>query len=214
MTFFSKIFGASEKKETDFKFISHFQRLLAFQQLFMERYNDAIVKVANFGELRNEGFLRPIVSFDDPNAVAEFIIPAIKEKIDILDKMQIEHQKIGEPEPYKIKEIYRDFTDSLKIMNERAQLQLNGFSAFVNDGNVDTDMTQLDDAEVQSIDKALLNLNQTIENLKLSGEEFLEINCEAFNSVRKSIGLSPLSNQQFQEIYFAGLSGQPARFFN
>lgn len=75
-------------------------------------------------------------------------------------------------------------------------------------------MTQLDNAEVQTMDKALLTLNQTIESLNLSGEEFLEINRNAFNFVREDIGLSPLSNQRFQEIYFAGLSGQPARFFN
>ncbi len=214
MTFFNKIFGSSEKKETDLKFIFHFQTLLAFQQLLMEQYNDAVVKVANMGELKNEGFSRPKVSFDDPATVAEFIIPALEEKIDILDEMQTEHKKIGEPESYKIKEIYDGFTDFLNIMEERAQLQLNGFTDFVNDGDVDTDMTQLDNAEVQFMDKALLNLNQTIESLNISGEEFLEINRNAFNSVRENIGLSPLSNQLFQEIYFAGLSGQPARFFS
>ncbi len=214
MEFLNKLFGSSTKKETDLEFISHFQRLLAFQQLFMEQYNDALAKVANLGELRNEGFSRPIVSFDDPDAVAKYVIPALKEKVEILDGMENEHQKIGEPESVKIKEIYHNFTDALRVMKERAQLQLDGFSAFVNDEDVEIDMTQLDNAEVQSMDKALLNLNETMGNLGLSGEEFLKINCDAFNYVRKSVGLSPLSNQQFQEIYFAGISGQPARFFN
>lgn len=120
MTFLNKIFGSPEKKEADLKFISHFQKLLAFQRLFMEQYNDAVAKAANLGELRNEGFSRPTVSFDDPATVAEFIIPALKRKINILDKMQTEHRKIGEPESYKIREIYRSFTDSLKVMKERA----------------------------------------------------------------------------------------------
>ena len=214
MEFLNKLFGSSVKKEKDLEFISHFQKLLAFQQLFMEQYNDAIAEVANLGELRNEGFSRPIVSFDDPDAVAEYIIPALKEKVEILDKMETEHQKIGEPESTKIREIYHNFTEALRVMKERAQLQLNGFSAFVNDDDVDIDMTQLDNAEVQSMDKALLNLNETMANSGISGEDFLKINCDVFNYVRKSVGLSPLSNQQFQEIYFAGLSGQPARFFN
>ena len=214
MEFLNKLFGSSQKKEIDFKFISHFQKLLAFQQLFMEQYNDALAKVAGLGELRNEGFSRPTVSLNDSDDIAQYIIPALRKKATILDKMETEHQERGEPESDKFKEIYQNFTNALLVMKERAQLQLDGFSAFVNDEDVDIVMTQLDEAEVQSMDKALFILNDTIENLGLHGEGFLEINCNAFNFVRKSIGLSPLSNQQFQEIYFAGISGQPARFFN
>lgn len=214
MEFLNKLFGSSQKKEIDLKFISHFQKLLAFQQLFMERYNDALAKVASLGELRNEAFSRPTALLNDPEAVAEFVIPALREKIAILDKMETEHQEIGEPESDKIERIYQDFTNALHLMKERAQLQFDGFLAFINDEDFDVDVTRLDNAETQAMDKAILDLNNTIGDLGLSGEDFLKINCNAFNSVRESIGLQPLSNQRFQEIYFAGISGSPARFFS
>ncbi len=98
-------------------------------------------------------------------------------------------------------------------MKERAQLQADGFEAFVNNDHDDIDITQLDDEELHTMDKALINLNSAIASLGISGEEFLRINNEAFDSVRKSVGLSPLGFQRFREIYFACISGERAGFF-
>ncbi len=180
----------------------------------MERNNDALAMVAGFGKLTNEAFSRPVVSFDNPEAVAKYIVPAVREKIEILDSMEIEQNEIGEPQSKVFKIIYHNFTNALRVMKERAQLQYIGFTAFANNESTEIDMNQLDSAELEAVDKAILSLNNAVGSLGLSGDEFLKINCDAFNSVRKNIGLSPLSNQQFQEIYFAGISGEPARFFN
>ncbi len=59
MKFFDKFFGSSQEKEIELKFIFHFQKMLAFQQLFMERYNDALAEVAGFGELKERSIFAP-----------------------------------------------------------------------------------------------------------------------------------------------------------
>ena len=79
---------------------------------------------------------------------------------------------------------------------------------------IDVDVTALDAEEMRVIDKALLNLNSLMQNSGVTGEDFLKINCDAFNFVRNSVGLPALNQESFQEIYFAGISGEPARFFN
>ena len=52
-----KLFGSSQTQEMDLEFIFHFQKLLAFQQLYMEQYNDALATVAGLGEGGGPGFL-------------------------------------------------------------------------------------------------------------------------------------------------------------
>ncbi len=104
---------------------------------------------------------------DDPEAIAEYIIPALEEKVTILDEMQNEHQHIGEPQPNKLKTIYQDFTNVLRVMKERAQLQLDGFSAFVNDEDIDIDVTKLDNTELKAMDKAILKARFVVKILLL-----------------------------------------------
>jgi hypothetical protein len=214
MKFFSSFFKSSQEDENNIKYIFHFQRLLAFQQLFMEQYNDAFAKAAGLEKLSNEAFERPIATLDNPEAIVKYIVPALQKKTKILASMEIEQNEMGEPQSETLRAVYQDFTKALWAMKERAQLQYEGFNTFVNNELIDEDITELDSVELEAMDRAILRLNDVVMNLGLSGEDFLKINCDAFNSVRKDVGLSPMSNQQFQDIYFAGISGQPARFFS
>ncbi len=137
MKFFQRFFKSAQPNEDDIKYIYHFQKLIAFQQLFMEHYNDALAMGAGFGTLKNEAFSRPVGSVDNPAAVEKFIIPVLQEKIEILDLMQNEQDEIGEPQSEVLKIIYHDFTNGIRIMKKRAQLQYEGFTAFVNDEPID-----------------------------------------------------------------------------
>ncbi len=75
------------------------------------------------------------------------------------------------------------------------------------------DITKLDNAELEAMDKAIFGVTDSLSELGFDSEDFIKINCAAFNVIRGTIGLSELTTQQFQEIYFAAISGQSARFF-
>jgi hypothetical protein len=213
MSLFRRLFKSTQPTEEDTKYIFHFQKLIAFQQLFVEHYNDALAMVAGLGTIQNEAFSRPTGSVDNPEAVEKYIIPTLQEKIEILDLMESEHNEIGEPQSETLSVIYHNFTKGIQLMKKRANLQYDGFNAFVNDEPIDIDITGLDNAELEAMDKAIFGVTDSLKKLGFDGEDFIKINWKAFNIVRATIGLSELSTDEFQNTYFAGILGQPARFF-
>jgi len=167
-----EVFHSSQNKENNLKFVAHFQKFLAFQQLSMERYNDAFAAAVGWGEPKNEAFLRPTALLNDPEPVAKYIIPALKEKVAIFGKIETEHKEIGEPVSNDLKKVYREFSKFLHVMKERAQLQMGGFLALVNSPDVERDLTRLDNAELQAMDKAILSLSRVVGRLGLSRDNF------------------------------------------
>ena len=106
MKLLDKLFGLSTEKQKDLDLIFHFQRMLAMQQLLMERYNDAHATAAGLPEVKGEAFSRQAFLLDDPDSVAEHIIPALEEKVTSLESMDSEHRELGEPESGVLKSVY------------------------------------------------------------------------------------------------------------
>ena len=73
---------------------------------------------------------------------------------------------------------------------------------------------RLDVYELAAIDRAIKALNELIfKKIRLTRDEWLDIVQEAFNSVRASLKLIPLSKDTFRSQYMRGISGEHARFF-
>ena len=190
--------------------------MLAYQQLAMEGYNDAMALSAGTGTPTNEGLMRPAVLVSDPSAVRQHVLPALTRKNDIFQSVESEHTAIGQPTTKALRQAYDDFSSALRVMQERARLQHEGFGAWVEDPTLDVEVTpsRLDAAEGEAITRAAASLNELISKVGLDTDEWLDVNCDAFNAVRASIGLPAMSSADFRNTYFGGLVGEPARFFS
>ncbi len=98
-------------------------------------------------------------------------------------------------------------------MKERGRLQIEEGTKWVTSPSNEIDALRLDDVEKQRMNKSLPALNKFIRKHGLSNEDFLQINCEAFNKVRQFVNLGPLSLEEFVDLYVAGMSGQRVRLF-
>jgi hypothetical protein len=192
--------------------VRHLQKLVAFQQFAMEKVNDAFAKAANMGPLTNEGVYRPSVIFSDPTLVEEVLLPALEEKLRIIRHIDQLQRAFDAPATEPFREAYISLNTAIDYMEERARWQIEGFQEFIQ-GRDNVDTTQLDNAETETMDIALLNLNMCIQDIGVDADGFLDILHDAFNAVREDVGLSPMSNSTFRDLYIGGLEGEPARFF-
>jgi hypothetical protein len=71
----------------------------------------------------------------------------------------------------------------------------------------------LDADEDEAVIGVIAKLNELIEDAGLSGAPWLAINRSAFNVARSRIGLGPLSQEEFNALFFGGLNGARPRMF-
>lgn len=212
MRWFSRKVPDSEK-EGALALVCHLQRMLAYQQLAMETYNDAVASVVGDPPLGAEVWGRAEATFSSPVLVADYVIPALEKKIEILGLMEAQHQKGTALATAKLGQPYEAMRSAIRTMLDRAQLQYQGFKRWVQSPETAVDVTRLDGPELAAIDRAVSALNDLIKRVGLTPDEWIEINREAFNSVRASVGFLPLDTDAFRSRYFRGLTGERVRFF-
>ena len=215
MPWFSKSRLSGLEKEAAIELIRHLQTMFAYQQLTMERYNDALALAAGLSTPTHEGLVRPQALLHDPQAVVRYVLPALQTKLEILDAMDEKHKSLSRPTSRPMKAAYDHFTSLLAVMQQRARFQHDSHMAWTKDPSLEVNPTLLDSAENSALNKSLQSLNEVIEKagMRVNEEPWLEVVCGAFNAVRAYVGLSPLSGSDFRSRYFGGLMGQPARFF-
>jgi len=212
MGWFSRKLPDSEK-EGALVLVCHLQEMLAYQQLTMETYNDAFVAVAGDPPHGAEVWARPEVAFYSPALVSDIIVPALEKKIEILKLMETKHQLASALVPSKLQVPYQEMTSAIRVALDRAQLQYNGFTRWVQSPQTAVNVTRLDKPERLAADRAIKALNDLIKRLGSTSDEWMDINQEAFNSVRTYLGLVPLDRDVFRSRYFLGLTGERVRFF-
>lgn len=185
--------------------------MLAYQQLSMEVLNDSVYK-AGGATVANE-LSHPTVELASPD-FERYVLPALHQKIRVLERLIEQHRAFGRPTIRKHAELYELFSALFSIMIERGNRQIEDGTEWVANPSSETDPRPLVDVERQATAKSLRALNKFIRKHGFSNDDFLKINCEAFNSVRHSIRLAPLHLEDFTSRYFAGMSGNRARFFS
>ncbi len=216
MGWFSNRLSGSQKEEA-LAMVRHLQTMLAYQQLAMETYNDAAaiamgdVKIPYGAELTQ----RAQFNFSNPTLVAQYVTPAIAKKIEIFQLMETKHREMSVLANANLQNPYQEMTAAINAMLERARYQYQGFQQWVNNPQVDIDTVRLDRDELAATDRAIKALNELIfKKIRLTRDEWLDIVQEAFNSVRASLRLIPLSRDTFRSQYMRGISGEHVRFFN
>jgi len=213
MGWFSRKLPESQK-EGALLLVRHLQEMLAYQQLAMEIYNDAFAAVVGDPPHGAEVWARPKAAFHSPALVSDIIVPALEKKIEILKLMETKHQLASALAPSKLQVPYQEMTSAIRVALDRAQLQYHGFTRWVQSPQTAIDVTRLDEPERLAADHAIKALNDLIKRVGLTSDEWMDINQEAFNSVRTYLGLVPLDRDVFRSRYFLGLTGERVRFFS
>ncbi len=196
--------------------IRHLQTMSAFQQLAMETYNDALLKVTGGVSAGDELFVRGKAKADDPILVVQQLLPAAERKIEIVETMDDEHRAFHVPISAKrAATAYARWSDLITILLARARLQRDCIQDWFTDPSFDfwERSTALDAAEERSMNSAVSALNDLIGRAGLAGDSWLSITCQAFNTVRDRIGLAALSDEEFRALFFQGMAGMRPRFF-
>ncbi len=195
--------------------IRHCQTMFAYQQLAMERYNDALAFATGAGTPTNEGLYRPQADVADPTSVIAYVLPALEEKVGIFGLMEGQHRAAARPTETLSARVYDECTSLISVLQQRTALQHQGFVAWSNDPALDVgdEMTRLDSAENAALNQSAASLNELIAKVGMKREAWLQVNCAAFNTVRASIGLPPMTDFDFQRRFAGGMMGMPARFF-
>jgi hypothetical protein len=212
MGWFSRWLGGNQKEEA-LTLVRHLQTMLAYQQLAMETYNDALTSVGGVIRQGTGVSVRTVVGFSSPALVAEKVIPALEKKIGILWLMEAKHHLASKLATGELWQPYQEMTSAIRALLHRADLQYQRFTKWVQSPQTSLDTSSLDRAELVAMYSAASALNDLIRRVGLTPEEWMDINKEAFNSVRVSIGLSPLGRDVFRSLYFRNLKGEPVRFF-
>lgn len=196
--------------------IRHLQVQFAMQQLTMETYNDALAKASTMVDGGDEVLSRGSAVVQSGEAVAKYVLPAAKKKLDIIAQMVAEHGgfRMGNPHP-KTAAAYRLWSAALRVVQARAELQFQSMIDFCAGAPLPRGqpLDSLDQEEAQALISATAALNNLIQLAGLDADSWLSINCAAFNNVRNRLGLSSLAESDFQAMYFQGLAGGHPRFF-
>jgi hypothetical protein len=214
MGLFSRRLTDSQKKEA-LALVNHLQTMLAYQQLAMEIYNDAVAN--DTGEIPHGGEVieRTNVTFSSPFIVAKYAIPALEKKIEIFELMVKKHREASVLETANFHQPYKEMTVAISAMMDRARFMLQGFKQWVNNEVTNNDVTGLDGNELAAVDRAIKSLNELIfKKLGLTSDEWLDIVQESTNSVRASVKLMPLSKDIFRSRYMSGINGEHVRFYS
>jgi hypothetical protein len=213
MGWFSRRLSGSQKEEA-LAMVRHLQTMLAYQQLAMETYNDAIAIASGRIPHGSEVTQRAYANLSDPTLVAQYVIPAVAKKIEIFQSIEMKHREVSVLATANLKVPYQEMTVAINAWLERARYQYHVFQQWVNDPQVDINTVRLDRYELAVTDRALKALNDLIfRKIRLTRDEWLDIVQEATNSVRASLKLVPLSKATFRSQYMQGISGERVRLF-
>jgi hypothetical protein len=127
--------------------------------------------------------------------------------------METKHKLASALAPAKLQLPYQEMTSAIRIMLDRVHLQYDGFTRWVQSPQTAVDVRRLDKPELSAIDRAVKALNDLIKKAGLTHDEWMDLNQEAFNSVRTYLGLVPLDRDVFRSRLFRGTSGERVRFF-
>ncbi|MCJ7791791.1 MAG: hypothetical protein MUP49_05240 [Dehalococcoidia bacterium] len=213
MGWFSRQLPDSEK-EGAVALVRHLQEMLAYQQLAMETYNDALAAIAGDPPPGAEVWKRATADFSSPALVSEYVIPALAKKIEIIQLMETKHKLKSTLVPVKLQLPYQTMTSAISVMLERAHLQYDEFTQWIQNPQTAVNVRRLDKPELSAIDRAVKALNDLIKRVGLTPDEWMDLNQQVFNSVRTSLGLVPLDRDVFCSRYFRGLSGERVHFFS
>ncbi len=224
MSWVSRLFGSrlsDADRESGLALIRHLQTMFAYQQLSTETYNDALAEIAGIEAPppRSEGLGRPSVQLSNPEAIVEAIvevmIPALDQKRKILAKMRLDHEAMRRPAAPELRDAYDDFSALLGLMQERGKAQTDAALAYADAPTYQGLATdQLDAAEHAALLKSTASLNDLISKIGLKKDDWLVLNRDCFNAVRATVGLPPMSDDSYRATFYAGLAGQPVRFFS
>ena len=201
------------KKSAALPLIMHLQKMLAYQQLSMEIYNDALLSVSREPNTSSEaGWQRPTGELSNPAVVSEYLLPALQRKIEIAQSMEDQHNTAAELAGKNFSSPYEDMATGIHLMLQRAQLQFDGFTSWIANPSTDINTMHLDEAESQAVDRALRSLNALVQKV-MTNDEWMEVNRHAMNAVRETVGLSILSHVEFRDLYSRGIGGENIRFY-
>ena len=200
------------KKSAALPLIMHLQKMLAYQQLSMEIYNDALLSVSREPNTSSEAWQRPTVELSNPAVVSEYLLPALQRKIEIVQSMEEQHNTAAELAG-NFSSPYEDMATGIHLMLQRAQLQFDGFTSWIANPSANIDTMKFDEAESQAMHLALLSLNALVQKV-MTTDEWMEVNRHALNDVREMVGLSALSQMEFRDLYSRGVSGENIRMFS
>lgn len=205
------------EKDAAILLIRHLQKMLAYQQLSMEIYNDAFAVASGAPLPSGEAFQRPQAMLFRPALVAQYVIPALERKIAIIRSMQEQHAQASHLATQKVRQPYDDVASLIHVMLERAQLQYEGLASWVGCPALAVDTTRLDGPELAAIERAVRSLNNLIKKAGLraglENDAWMEVNRQAFNEVRAAAGLPPLDALDFYSKYSEGVNGGRVRLF-
>ena len=208
--------GLSETEKAEaLKLVYHVQLLFAFQQLTMERYNDAITLASGI-QSGDETTRQYYKGQTWTGLVQQHVLPAVTFKLDIIGRMVAAHREIRRPTLSQLTKAYDTSGAMLAAILRRAEAQQAGWQKWLTDPAMEAvDTPQFDRDELKALDAAIDSINDVIfKRLKLNPTVFMEINTQATNCVRSTIGLAPLSQDEYAAKYAMGLSGTPVRFYS
>lgn len=193
--------------------IRHLQKMLAFQQITAEAYNRAAR-----------------LAVDDEAGIQEHVLPALQFKRAVIRQMELEHSNFNFPTNKLLTEAHAAFTHLMGIMAARKIKQEESAYELIN-GRIELIAGQICDTtksgveslasetshwaalELQAASEAVKRLNRLMEKAGLSPEEWIALNCEAFNAVRAEFKMPPFTIAEFAITFRTCLSGGEANFF-
>ncbi len=193
--------------------IKQLQTIVAYQQLSMEIYNDAVYSLIGTPGEGDEIFNRPISNFGDPKMVDGVVIPALKEKIQIIQLMNTMLLSVKDYSDGTLRKPYEDMSLLIRTSLERANHQYEEMTKWILNPQLDTNPLSHDQAEMYAMTNAMASLNDLISQAGLSSEKWLGIVYDAFNNVRAYRKLAPFSQEIFLSRYMRGMKGERVRFF-
>ena len=216
MGWFSKPGLSETERPQALELIRHLQKVYAYQQLGMERYNDAVAAAGGVGTPTNEGFTPPDILLSDPSAVSDLVLPAVREKLQILATADDEHRSFPIPTTKVMAAAYSEFTAHLTVLRRRSELQAIGWEAWTSKPTLEGSVvgSQLASDEWAAMTQSGQSLNKLIAEAGLTSDALMNLKCAVFNEVRATLGLPLFDVEEFGMRFVGGLSGLPARFFS
>ncbi|MBF8266953.1 MAG: hypothetical protein HW388_461 [Dehalococcoidia bacterium] len=120
----------ASKRDEAISLIRHLQKMLAYQQLSMERYNGAAALASGSPPGSGMAVERPLFSVQSRTLVSQYMIPALEYKIELICSMKDEHEQVGQLVTEEIRRPYDEMSVAINMMLERANLQYQGFTSF------------------------------------------------------------------------------------
>ena len=175
--------------------IEHLQKMLAYHQLMMELYNRAAVSADN-----------------DPSKLKTDMRPVMAFKWRLLKHIDSEHEAFKVPDSESQKAAYSACSLAIALMHARRVGQDATVSAIIA-GESPRDYRHLDDREFEAVDSLQRHSHVVTKELGIGTSQWVQINCNAYNAVRKELDLKPFGYDEFGRMLYEEVSGKQVDFF-